>query len=100
MVLAAVQEFNSGDAVDAEQLRFTMQDEGVGPAAQRGLDNARVPVAPVITVAGLQPYGLALPLNDQAVAIVFDLMKPLRPVGDLGSARRNAAGERWIAHPG
>jgi hypothetical protein len=35
------------------------------------------------SVAGLQPYGLALPLNDQAVAIVFDLMKPLRPVGDL-----------------
>ena len=88
--LPAVEAIEVGDAVDAEQHGFAVQGEGVGPVAQRGLDNARVPVAPVIAVAGPQPYGLALPLNDQAVAIVFDLMKPLRPVEDLGPARRNA----------
>ena len=65
---------------------------------QRGFDDARVPAAPVIAVAGPQPHGLALPLNDQAVAVVLDLMKPLWPVGNLGPARRNAGVEGRFSH--
>jgi hypothetical protein len=42
---SAVEAIEVGDAVDAEQHRFALQDEGVGAVAQRGLDNARVPVA-------------------------------------------------------
>ena len=51
IMLSAMQAVEVGDPVDAEQHRFAVQDEGVGPVAQRGLDNARVTVAPVIAVA-------------------------------------------------
>ena len=79
---------------------FAIQDEGVGPVAQRGLDDARVPAAPVVAVAGPQPHNLTLPLNDQAVAVMLDLVKPLRPVGDLGPARWNAGVKCRFAHSG
>src|SRR5215207_9530695 len=67
---------------------------------QRGFYDASVPAAPVVTVAGPQPHGLALPLNDQAEAIVFDLVKPLRSVRNLGSVRLNAGVESGFAHSG
>ena len=71
-VLAAVQAIEVGDAVDAEQHGFSIQDEGVGPVTQSGFGDPRIPAAPVVAVPGPQPHGLALPLNDQAVAIVLD----------------------------
>jgi hypothetical protein len=78
IMLAAMQAVEVGDTVDAEQHGFAINDEGVEPVTQRGFDNARVPAAPVVAVAGPQPHGLAVPLNDQAVAVMLDLMKPLR----------------------
>ena len=36
--------------------------------------------APVMAVEGPQPQGLAVALNDQAVAVVLDLVDPFRPV--------------------
>src|SRR5205823_14238579 len=99
-MLAAVQAVEVGDAVDAAQHRFAVHDEGFDAVTQRGFDDARIPAAPVMTVAGPQPHGLALPLNDQAVAVVLDLMEPLRPVGNLGPARRNTEVESRFAHPG
>jgi hypothetical protein len=82
-----------GDAVDAELHRFAVKHEGVGPVTQRGFHDAPVPAAPVVAVAASQRHGLALPLNNQAN------MKPLRPVGKLGPARRDAGVERKLAMP-
>jgi len=99
-MLAAVQVVEVGDAVDAAQHRFAVQDEGVESLTQRGFCDAWVPAAPVVTVAGSQPHGLAVPLNDQAVAVVLNLVKPLWPVGDLGPARRHAGVEGRFSHSG
>ena len=46
--------------------------------------------APIVAVAGEQADALAVPLNDQAIAIVFHFVNPFRPVGNLGPAGRNA----------
>ena len=83
VMLTRVQAVEVRSAVHAEQHSFTVQDEGIGPVTQRGFDDARVAAAPVVTVAGPQPHGLALPLNDQPVAVVLDFVKPIRPVGTL-----------------
>ena len=53
-----------------------------------------IPNAPVVTVAGEQPNALAVALNDQAIAVVLDLVNPFRPVRNLGAAGRNAGLER------
>jgi len=39
---------------------------------------------------GSVAYALALPLDQQAVAIHFDLMKPIRTGWNFGAARRDA----------
>jgi len=39
IMLSAMQAVEVGDPVDAEQHRFAIQDEGVGPVTQCGLDN-------------------------------------------------------------
>src|SRR4029450_7822030 len=50
---------------------------------QRGFHDQRVTIAPVIAVSGEQPNALALALDDQAIAVVLDLMKPVRPGRNL-----------------
>jgi hypothetical protein len=72
----------------------------VGRVSQRGLDDVRVPAAPVVAVAGPQPHGLALPLNDQPVAIVLDLVQPIGAGWNLGASRGDAGVERRFSHPG
>ena len=56
----------------------------------RGLGDQRKAVAPVVAVAGEQPHALALALDDQAVAVVLDLVKPIRAGRDLSAAGRDA----------
>ena len=52
----------------------------------RGLGDQRKPAAPIMAVAGPQPHAIALALDDQAVAVVLDLVKPVRAGGDFRSA--------------
>jgi hypothetical protein len=87
-----------GHAVDTEQHRFAIDHERAGAVLQRGLPDQGVALGPVVAVAGEQPYALALALDDQAIAVVLDLMEPLRPGGNLGSARRDARRERSFLH--
>ena len=58
--------------------------------AQHGLHNARKAAAPVIAVLGEHPDAFAIPLHDQAVAVLLDLMQPFRAGGNLGPPGRNA----------
>jgi hypothetical protein len=39
-----------------------------------------------MAVAGPQPHAIALALDDQAAAVVLDLVKPVRAGGDFRSA--------------
>lgn len=95
---AGVQTVEVGDAIDAQQHRLAVEDEGAGAVPQRGLDDQRVAVGPVVAVAGDQPDALAVMLNYQAVAIVLDFVKPFRADRNLGSECRDAWLERSFWH--
>jgi len=57
-----------------------------------------VAIGPVVAVPGEQLQPLALALNDQVIAVLPDLMEPIRSGGDLGTARRDARLERNFGH--
>lgn len=66
--------------------------------AQRGLCNARESAAPVMAVPDEHPNALAVPLNDQAVAILLDLMEPIRASRNIGSAGRDTRQKLKLTH--
>ena len=56
----------------------------------RAFRNEGIAVAPVVAVAGEEAHALALALDDQAVAVVPDFVKPVRAGGHSGPSGRNA----------
>ena len=86
-MLAGVQAVEIGPAVDAEQHGLAVDHERAVAVAQRGLDDQRKAIGPVVAVAGEQPHALAVALDDQAVAVVLDLVDPLRPVREPSAPR-------------
>src|SRR5262249_29661118 len=53
-----------------------IDDEMLLPVLQRALDDPGEAAGPVVAVTRDQPHALALADNDQAVAVVFDLVEP------------------------
>ena len=51
-----------------------------------GFDDPGISAGPVIAVAGEQPHAVAVPLNAEAVAIIFHFMEP------IGAGRHGLAG--------
>ncbi len=52
IMLPAVQVLEIGDAIDAQQHSFSIDDELPGAKAAGGFDNQRIAIAPIVTVAG------------------------------------------------
>lgn len=67
IVLEAMQAVEVRSAVNAKQHSLAANDKWANAVAQRGLDDQRKTVAPVIAVSGGQPHALTLALNDQAI---------------------------------
>jgi hypothetical protein len=78
-----VQAVEIGATVDAEQHGLAVDHEASVPASKRGLGDERKSVAPIVTVAREQPNALAVALNYQAVAVMFDFVNPLRSVAKV-----------------
>jgi hypothetical protein len=97
-VPAGVQPVKIRDAVDAEQHSLAVDHERARSVPQRGLDDQRIAVGPVVAIAGEQPDALAFALNDQAVPVMLDLVNPVRTGRNLGSARRDAGLEGALGH--
>ena len=97
---ARVQAVEIGPAVDAEQHGLAIDHERAVAVAQRGLGDQRKATAPVVAVPGPQPHALTVALDDQAVAVVLDLVDPLRPVRNLRRLGRNAGVKRIFKHAG
>ena len=57
-------------------------------------------IRPVKAAPGEQAHALAVALDDQAVAVVLDLVKPVGAVRNLSSARRDAGFKRRFTHAG
>ena len=77
-------------AVDAEDHRLAVNDEMPAPVIQGGFDDPGKAAGPIVAAPGVQPNALVLAYDDQAIAVVFDLMQPEVPV-------RNGLGGGWEA---
>ena len=80
VILSRVQAVEIRNAVVAEQHGLAVDHERT--ARPRRLAETGRSMA----VAGPQPHAIALALDDQAVAVVLDLVKPVRAGGDFRSA--------------
>ena len=69
-----VQRIEVGNAVDPEHQGLAIDDVLPDAVLQRGFDDPRIAVGPVITVARDQPHPLVFADNDETVAVVFNLV--------------------------
>jgi hypothetical protein len=60
------------------------------PQRHRSPRDRRITVAPVVAAAGVQADILAVAAHDQAIAVVLDLVDPVRPRGRPRGADRDA----------
>jgi hypothetical protein len=57
---------------------------------QRCLDDPRITVGKVVTASGHQAHTLAIALQPEAIAVVFDLVEPIRAGRDAGRSGGDA----------
>ena len=79
-----------GAAVDAQDHSFPVHHKSALPVLQRGLNNPRVALRPVVPAFGDQPHARAIALQPEAVAVVFYFMKPFGRRWHGGGAGRQA----------
>jgi hypothetical protein len=94
IVHPVVQPVEIRNAVDAEQHRFAIDHERAVPVSQRGLGDQREAAAPVVAVPCPQPNAVALALNDQTVAVMFDVVEPVRASRNRRATCRDARFKR------
>jgi hypothetical protein len=99
VMLAGDEGVEVGHAVNSKHHGLTINDEMVLPDLARGLDDPGVAIGPVVPVHCEKAHAIVLPLHQQAEAVVFDFMKPVRTVWNLGPARRQAEPE-LLGHAG
>ena len=85
VMLSGVQSVEIRDAVNTEQHGLALDDERTIPVAQRIFRDQRKPIAPVVAIAGKQANALPVPLDDQSIAIMFDLVDPIVPGRNRGA---------------
>lgn len=78
IVLLAMESIEIGDPVYSEQDCFSVDDELLRSDAQRGLYDERIAARSVVSIAGEQTDAIAIAEHDQAIAVLLDLVKPLR----------------------
>jgi hypothetical protein len=88
-----------GNGVGAEHHGLTIDDELLERVLQRGLDDPRIAPRPVMTIAGEQPHAIAVAVNEQAEAVVFDFVGPVRGRKDDFAAGRYASGRETANSP-
>jgi hypothetical protein len=90
IVLARMQRVEIGDAVDGKDDGLAIDDELLVSVLQRRLDDPRIALSPIVSAARDQTHAIAVALDPQAVAVIFDLVEPIRAVGDFCTSGRNA----------
>jgi hypothetical protein len=83
-----------GISVNAQDDCLAVQHEPLRPYLPRGLDDPRITVGPVVTAPCDEAHVITVALQAEAVAVVLDLVEPVRRVRNLGSPRRDAEIER------
>ena len=67
-----MQRVEIGDAVDAEHDGLAIDNELLLAVLQRGFDNPGEALGPIVAVARQEAHGLAVALDAQAIAVIFD----------------------------
>src|SRR5437870_1722809 len=89
-MLARVERVEIGKAIGAKYHSLAIDHEMLLPVLEGRLDDPRIAACPVIAVACDQAHAVAVALQPKAIAVVLDLVKPVRPGGNVGSTSRNA----------
>src|SRR6516162_9954785 len=87
---APVERSEHGDAVRAAHRGLAVNGERLGPELRCGPRDRRVTPAPVIASAGEQADGVAVISDNEAIAIVLDLVHPVGPGWRLGGTGGDA----------
>src|SRR3954469_9465943 len=88
VMLATAEHLEAGEAVRPDHDNFAVDQTGARPQPPHRRHHGRVPIGPIMAVAGEQPNVLGLTASHQPKAVVLDFMHP--PV----AARRPGRGRR------
>ena len=78
-----MQRIEIGDAIDAEQHRLAIVHKLPTPVLQRRVDDPREALRQVVAATRDQAHAVAIALQPQPVAVVLDLVKPVRLSGTV-----------------
>jgi hypothetical protein len=73
-MLAAVKRVEVGDAIDTQDYGLAVEDEALLADLASRLDDPGIPIGPVIAAPGDQACAVAVALQAEAIAVVFDLV--------------------------
>jgi hypothetical protein len=90
VVLPGMKGVEVGNAVDAKDDGLAIDDEMFLRVFERGLDDPGIALGPIMPFPGDQPHAITLSMDEKAIPIAFDFVKPVRPGGNLGSPRRDS----------
>ena len=79
-----------GDAVNAQDDGLAIEHKLPGAVLQGGFDDPWIALRPVVTAARKQADAITVPVNPEAVAVVFYFMEPIGAAGDDRRPRRKA----------
>ena len=74
-----------GDAILTADHRLAVQGERSCPQLRSDTGDPGVAFGPVMGASGEQAHSLAVPADDQPVAVMLDLMHPVGPAGGLAA---------------
>src|SRR4029077_19707711 len=90
VVFSGMQSIEVGHTVNAEHHGLAIDNELLHAVLQRSLGDPWIALGPVVAVAGDQPHAIAVALDAQAIAVIFDFVKPVRARWNLYSSGRHA----------
>jgi len=82
-MFAAMQSVEVGSAVDAKQNRFAVDHKRAATIAKGGFNDERIPVGPVMTVAGEKAHALCRPAEPAVGSHRVNFAEPFRAVGNF-----------------
>jgi hypothetical protein len=86
------------DAINTQEHGLAIKDELLGSDTSGGLDDQRIAARPVVAVAGVKPDPVAVARDDQPIAVLFDLVDPVRVRGDFCAAGGDAGKKLVFVH--
>ena len=83
IVFARMESIEVRNAVDPKDHGLAIDNELLHAVLQRSLGDPWIALGPVVAVAGDQPHTIAVALDAQAIAVIFDFVKPVRSMRNL-----------------